>query len=191
MKLIETFGSTPIDQVCLQIPGSHRSRLFWTVSRESPAILSTFGWREACSSVIGKLLFHWVIHRDMDQILTAYEKGEKFYIYTGRYAWREYKCDVYRGPSSGSLHLGHLIPFKFTKWLQDVFDVPVVIQLTDDEKFLWKNLTLEDAYNYGIENIKDIIACGFNVKKVLIFLYGFIVIDLHLLGFPIHWWYVL
>lgn len=77
----------------------------------------------------------------------------------------------YRGPSSGSLHLGHLIPFKFTKWLQDVFDVPVVIQLTDDEKFLWKNLTLEDAYNYGIENIKDIIACGFNVKKVLIFLW--------------------
>lgn len=68
-----------------------------------------------------------------------------------------------------------------------MFDVPVVIQLTDDEKFLWKNLTLEDAYNYGIENIKDIIACGFNVKKVLIFLYGFIVIDLHLLGFPIHW----
>ena len=68
-----------------------------------------------------------------------------------------------------------------------MFDVPVVIQLTDDEKFLWKNLTLEDAYNYGIENIKDIIACGFNVKKVSIFLSGFIVIDLHLLGFPIHW----
>ena len=45
-------------------------------------------------------------HRELDQIVTAYEKGEKFYLYTGR------------GPSSESLHLGHLIPFHFTKWLQ-------------------------------------------------------------------------
>ena len=43
-----------------------------------------------------------------------------------------------QGPSSEALHLGHLIPFMFTKWLQDAFKVPLVIQLTDDEKFLWK-----------------------------------------------------
>jgi tryptophanyl-tRNA synthetase len=30
-----------------------------------------------------------------------------------------------RGPSSDALHLGHTIPFSFTKWLQDVFDVPL------------------------------------------------------------------
>ena len=72
-------------------------------------------------------------HRELDQIVTAYEKGEKFYLYTGR------------GPSSESLHLGHLIPFHFTKWLQEAFKVPLVIQLTDDEKFLWKDLSLEDA----------------------------------------------
>ena len=66
-------------------------------------------------------------------------------------------------PSSEALHLGHLIPFHFTKWLQDAFkarraalssatrlrqadvavrtraaQVPLVIQLTDDEKTLWK-----------------------------------------------------
>ena len=34
--------------------------------------------------------------------------------------------------------MGHLIPFLFTKWLQDSFDVPLVIQMTDDEKYLWK-----------------------------------------------------
>ena len=62
-------------------------------------------------------------HRELDLILDAYERGEKFYLYTGR------------GPSSESLHLGHLIPFQFTKWLQDAFKVPLVIQLTDDEKF--------------------------------------------------------
>lgn len=28
------------------------------------------------------------------------------------------------------MHLGHMIPFVFTKWLQDVFDVPLVVQLT-------------------------------------------------------------
>ena len=34
-----------------------------------------------------------------------------------------------RGPSSEALHLGHLVPFTFTKWLQDTFDVPLVIQV--------------------------------------------------------------
>jgi len=36
------------------------------------------------------------------------------YLYTGR------------GPSSEALHLGHLIPFHFTKYLQDVFQCPLV-----------------------------------------------------------------
>ena len=96
-------------------------------------------------------------HRELDEICTAYEKGEKFYLYTGR------------GPSSESLHLGHLVPFQFTKWLQDAFKVPLVIQLTDDEKFLWKDLQLEDCRRLARENAKDIIACGFNPKTTFIF----------------------
>jgi hypothetical protein len=51
-------------------------------------------------------------------ILDRYEAGKPFYLYTGR------------GPSSDSMHLGHMIPFVFTQWLQDVFDVPLVVQLT-------------------------------------------------------------
>ena len=43
-----------------------------------------------------------------------------------------------QGPSSEALHLGHLIPFMFTQWLQEVFNVPLVIQITDDEKRLWR-----------------------------------------------------
>ena len=43
-----------------------------------------------------------------------------------------------QGPSSDALHLGHLIPFFFTKYLQDAFKVPLVIQITDDEKTLWR-----------------------------------------------------
>jgi len=67
------------------------------------------------------------------------------------------------------MHLGHLIPFIFTKWLQDVFDVPLVIQMTDDEKFLWKDLTIEEANRLTYENAKDIIACGFDMEKTFIF----------------------
>lgn len=102
--------------------------------------------------------------RDLNLILDAYEKGEKFYLYTGRCPLKLSVRD--RGPSSGSLHLGHLIPFYFTKWLQDVFDCPLVIQLTDDEKFLWKPLSLDECIRMGRENTKDIIACGFDPKKV-------------------------
>jgi len=45
-------------------------------------------------------------HRDLHLILNEYEKGKPFYLYTGR------------GPSSGAMHIGHLLPFLFTKWLQ-------------------------------------------------------------------------
>ena len=42
-------------------------------------------------------------YRDFNDILDAFERGEKFYLYTGR------------GPSSEALYLGHLIPFMFTQ----------------------------------------------------------------------------
>jgi hypothetical protein len=96
-------------------------------------------------------------HRDLTELLDAYERGEKFYLYTGR------------GPSSDALHLGHLIPFQFTQYLQEAFGVPLVIQLTDDEKFLWKDMPLEHAYHLAYENAKDIIACGFDEAKTFIF----------------------
>jgi tryptophanyl-tRNA synthetase len=53
--------------------------------------------------------------------------------------------------------------------LQDTFDVPLVIQLTDDEKFLWKDLKMEEAQKLAIENAKDIISLGFDVNKTFIF----------------------
>lgn len=55
------------------------------------------------------------------------------------------------------------------RWLQDVFNVPLVIQMTDDEKYLWKDLTLDQAHGYAVENAKDIIACGFDINKTFIF----------------------
>ncbi|KAH7543403.1 hypothetical protein FEM48_Zijuj02G0180300 [Ziziphus jujuba var. spinosa] len=74
-----------------------------------------------------------------------------------------------RGPSSEALRLGHLIPFMFTKYLQDAFKVPLVIQLTDDEKCMWKDLSVEGSQRFPRENAKDIIACGFAVTRTFIF----------------------
>ncbi|GBG83838.1 hypothetical protein CBR_g37637 [Chara braunii] len=96
-------------------------------------------------------------HRDLNEILNLYEKGKKFYLYTGR------------GPSSEALHLGHLVPFYFCKYLQDAFKVPLVIQMTDDEKCIWRNLSVEESRRLARENVKDIIACGFDMSRTFIF----------------------
>jgi tryptophanyl-tRNA synthetase len=96
-------------------------------------------------------------HRDLKWILDRYEAGEKFVLYTGR------------GPS-GHTHLGHLMPWLFTKYLQDTFDVPLYFQMTDDEKFLYKpELTQKEAMAYTYENALDVIALGFDPKKTKIF----------------------
>lgn len=104
-------------------------------------------------------------HRDFHVFLKAVEEKKPHYLYTGR------------GPSTDSMHLGHLLPFIFCKYLQDVFDCPMVIQITDDEKYFYQQ-TQTDKHkpndldwfsNIAIENIKDIIACGFNPEKTFIF----------------------
>lgn len=96
--------------------------------------------------------------RDFNKILDLYETGQQFFLYTGR------------GPSSGCMHLGHLVPFLFTKWLQDVFDVGLVVELTDDEKFLFKpKLTIDDVKKFAKENAKDIISVGFKPENTFIF----------------------
>lgn len=41
--------------------------------------------------------------------------------------------------------------------------------MTDDEKFLWKDLTLDECHRLAVENARDIIACGFDVRKTFIF----------------------
>ena len=92
-------------------------------------------------------------HRDMKWLLDEYEKGNKFFLYTGR-------------APSGHTHMGHLVPWLFTKWLQDKFNVELWFQFPDEEKFLFKDdLTLEDTERFTYENMLDIIALGFDEKK--------------------------
>lgn len=95
-------------------------------------------------------------HRDLDVVLDLYEKGVKFVLYTGR------------GPS-GPVHLGHLVPWIFTKHLQDHFKTRLYFQMTDDEKFLVKDeLGLKEATNYAYENALDLIALGFKPENTYI-----------------------
>ncbi len=97
-------------------------------------------------------------HRDLDWILQRYEAGERFVLYTGR------------GPS-GPVHIGHLAPWIFTKYLQDKFDAKLYFQITDDERFLYHdNFTMAEPQRWSYENALDLIALGFDPKKTRIIL---------------------
>lgn len=99
-------------------------------------------------------------HRDLNWLLDEYEKGNKFYIYTGI-------------APSGTMTIGHLVPFMMTKWLQDKFGAEVYIQIPDEEKFLTKKdptLTLEKIHRYAYDDALSIAALGFDPKNTKIFL---------------------
>ena len=97
-------------------------------------------------------------HRDVDTVLDLYEKGIKFVLYTGR------------GPS-GPVHVGHLVPWIFTKYLQDKFHTRLYFQMTDDEKFVIEpNMTLDRTSRFAYENALDLIALGFKPEDTYIIL---------------------
>lgn len=81
-KLIEQFGSTPLDAQLLArleklvLAGGHVTRMHRFLRRG--------------------IFFS---HRDLDRICTCAEQGKPFYLYTGR------------GPSSTAMHVGHMVPF--------------------------------------------------------------------------------
>jgi tryptophanyl-tRNA synthetase len=131
-------------------------------------LIESFGTQKITPDVLEKVkdligevhpmlkLQYFFSHRDFDWILSKYEKGDKFYLYTGR------------GPS-GMIHMGHLLPWIFTKYLQDKFDAKLLFQITDDEKFLYgQDRTLQQIHHFTYENILDIIAVGFDPRKTKI-----------------------
>ena len=132
-------------------------------------IVKEFGLKEIDDEILEKIKIftgdlhillkrkYFFAHRDLDVVLSEV-KTNGFFLYTGR------------GPS-GPMHIGHLIPFMFTKWLQDKFKVNVYIELTDDEKFLEpkRKLSLEETRKWTYENILDIIAVGFDENRTFIF----------------------
>jgi len=128
-RLIKEFGVSKIDDKLLERIKKHVKDLHPMLKR--------------------KIFF---AHRDLKWLLDEYDKGNKFFLYTG--------C----GPS-GPIHLGHLSTWVFTKWLQDVFDVELYFQFTDDEKFLFKDKSYDEIQKWTYDNMLDVIALGFNPKK--------------------------
>ncbi len=129
-KLIKEFGVSKIDETLLKRIEKQASTLHHFLRRNI-----------------------FFAHRDLKFILDEYEKGNKFYLYTGR-------------APSGHTHIGHLVPWLFTKWLQDTFDVELYFQFPDEEKFLFKDkLSWQEGQQYLEENMLDVIALGFDPKK--------------------------
>ncbi|PWV02890.1 putative tryptophanyl-tRNA synthetase [Trypanosoma cruzi] len=88
-------------------------------------------------------------HRDfgtaLDCVRASFATGtHRAYLYTGR------------GPSAQSMHIGHVIPFLLTRHLQDALGLPLVIQITDDEKHFFRDIPVsgERASGLVVENIK-------------------------------------
>lgn len=96
-------------------------------------------------------------HRDLGVLLDRYQKGEPFFLYSGR------------GPS-GPLHTSHLVPFDLCRWIQERFGTPMYIQITDDEKF-WARpgLSRRETRRWGWENLLDLLATGFDPKTTHVF----------------------
>lgn len=97
-------------------------------------------------------------HTNMDRVLSALDKNEKLYLYTGR-------------APSGPVHLGHLVPWLYAAHLQRETGATMLFQIPDEEKFLFKDgVSPADSQVWAHDNILDIIACGFDPEKTKIFL---------------------
>ncbi len=92
-------------------------------------------------------------HRDLDAILDHHEGGGRFVLYTGR------------GPS-GPVHLGHLVPWTFTRHLQEAFGSQLLFQFTDDERMLLGDgVDEESAGHWVLENALDVMALGLDPDR--------------------------
>jgi tryptophanyl-tRNA synthetase len=98
-------------------------------------------------------------HRDFDKFLAAYDKGEKVSIITGFNA-------------SGSIHLGHKLPFDCVIELQKKFKLPVYIPLSDDESYVCEKIKDQAE---GLKNAKliaaQLLALGFDPKLTKFFIH--------------------
>jgi len=129
-KLIREFGVSKIDSSLLKRLEKHTGKTHFLLRRGI-----------------------FFAHRDLKWILDEYERGNKFFLYTGR-------------APSGPVHIGHLMPWIFAKWLQDKFGVELWFQFPDEEKFLFKkDIEFGETQKWLGENMLDVIALGFDPKK--------------------------
>lgn len=93
--------------------------------------------------------------RDLNPFLTAANAGDPHSIVTGR------------GPS-GPMHIGHVFPFYLAKYLQDQTGTLVYIPFSDDEKYFLKDSSIEGISDHTRENLRDVLAIGFDPERTRI-----------------------
>lgn len=93
--------------------------------------------------------------RDVDDFLAAANAEKQHSIVTGR------------GPS-GPMHIGHVFPFYFAKYLQDRVGTTVYIPFSDDEKYFLKDKSLKEISDHTRENLLDLLAVGFDPERTRI-----------------------
>ncbi|MEM4152524.1 MAG: tryptophan--tRNA ligase [Candidatus Pacearchaeota archaeon] len=133
--------------------------------KDYQSLIREFGIRPLTSELLERIKKHtkelhfmlrrgvFFAHRDLDWLLDEYEKGNEFFLYTGR-------------APSGETHIGHLLPWVLCKWLQDKFDVEMWFQFPDEEKFMFRpELSFDQVQKYTYENMLDVIALGFKPGK--------------------------
>jgi tryptophanyl-tRNA synthetase len=90
--------------------------------------------------------------RDLDEFLAAAARGDRVSVVTGV------------GPS-GPMHLGHALVFYFARYLQKRTGAHVSVPLSDDEKYLTRDQTLAEGRAYTRENLRDLLAVGFDPER--------------------------
>lgn len=94
-------------------------------------------------------------HRDVDSFLDAATAGRPNALVTGR------------GPS-GPMHIGHVFPFYFARYLQETAGTTVYIPFSDDEKHLLKDQSVAEISDHARQNLRDVLAVGFDPRRTRI-----------------------
>ncbi len=125
-------------------------------------LLECFGADPLTDAHIDRLPDHPAIRRrtfyagrDVDRYLEAVEAGDPHALVTGR------------GPS-GPMHLGHVLPLYLAKRFQEKTGATVYVPLSDDEKFLAKEQSFDSIGEHTRENLRDVLAVGFDPEKTRI-----------------------
>ncbi|ELY63017.1 tryptophanyl-tRNA ligase [Natronococcus jeotgali DSM 18795] len=66
------------------------------------------------------------------------------------------------------MHIGHVLPFYFAKYLQEQTNALVYIPVSDDEKYFLKEMSLEVIGAHTRENLLDLLAVGFDPDRTRI-----------------------
>lgn len=93
--------------------------------------------------------------RDVDRFLDIDNERKPRSIVTGR------------GPS-GPMHIGHVFPFYFAKYLQDHLDTFIYIPFSDEEKYFLKDKSIEEISDHARDNLRDLLAVGFDPERTRI-----------------------